>query len=352
MKTVLIIEDNREVRENTVELLQLAGYNVLDAENGKQGVDIAVKQLPDLIICDIMMPELDGYGVLHMLNRNPATAYIPFIFLTAKAERSDLRKGMEMGADDYITKPFDDVELMNAIEVRLKKYETAGKEIGHGKDSIDGFLNHAAESEHLKLTDSEREVQHYRKKQMIYTQSHRPGFLFYVLKGKIKTFRMNDDGKELITGIYRENDFFGYTPILKEINYEDNAEVMEDAEVMLIPHKDFLAVLSANSSIARQFIKLLSANLNEKEEQLIHLAYNSLRKRVADGLLLVYDRFRKNEKDNPKLAISREDLAQIVGTATESLIRTLSDFKAEKLIEINDGKIVISNEPKLRGMLN
>jgi CRP/FNR family cyclic AMP-dependent transcriptional regulator len=352
MTTVLVIEDNREVRENTAELLELAGYKVLSAENGKQGVEIATRQLPHLIICDIMMPELDGYGVLHMLNRNPATAYIPFIFLTAKAERSDLRKGMEMGADDYITKPFDDVELMNAIEVRLKKSENARKEIAHGKENIDEFLNKAAESEHLKLTDGEREVQQYRKKQMIYTRSHRPGFLFYVLKGKIKTFRMNDDGKELITGIYKEHDFFGYTPILKEMNYEDNAEVMEDAEIMLIPQKDFLSVLSANTAIARQFIKLLSANLSEKEEQLIQLAYNSLRKRVADSLLLVHDRFRKNDKDNPKLAISREDLAQIVGTATESLIRTLSDFKAEKLIEINDGKILISNEQKLRGMLN
>src|SRR5471030_469307 len=120
-KKILIIEDNTDIRENVVEILDLAGYTVFEADNGKTGVELATKNLPDLILCDIMMPELDGYGVLYMVNKNPETAAIPFIFLTAKAERVDLRKGMEMGADDYLTKPFDDMELLNAIESRLKK---------------------------------------------------------------------------------------------------------------------------------------------------------------------------------------------------------------------------------------
>ena len=120
-KKVLIIEDNFDIRENIVEILELAGYTVYAADNGKVGVDLAFKHLPDIILCDIMMPELDGYGVLYMLNKNPETSAIRFIFLTAKAERVDMRKGMEMGADDYLTKPFDDMELLNAIETRLKK---------------------------------------------------------------------------------------------------------------------------------------------------------------------------------------------------------------------------------------
>src|SRR5436190_22776268 len=106
MKTILIIEDNNDVRENTAEILELSNYRVLQAENGKLGVEVAQKMKPDLIICDIMMPVLDGYGVIHLLNKNPDTASIPFIFLTAKSERIDFRKGMEMGADDYIAKPF------------------------------------------------------------------------------------------------------------------------------------------------------------------------------------------------------------------------------------------------------
>ncbi len=121
MKSVLVIDDNTDIRENTAEILEMAGYKTFTAENGKKGVELALKEKPDLIVCDIMMPELDGYGVLHLLRKKPETQSIPFIFLTAKTERTDLRKGMEMGADDYITKPFEDIELLNAVEVRLKK---------------------------------------------------------------------------------------------------------------------------------------------------------------------------------------------------------------------------------------
>ena len=111
-KTILIIEDNTDVRENLEEILQLSGFKVHTAENGKIGVTKAQEVIPDLIICDIMMPELDGYGVLRIVGSQPKTADIPFIFLTAKTEREDFRKGMGLGADDYITKPFDDVELI------------------------------------------------------------------------------------------------------------------------------------------------------------------------------------------------------------------------------------------------
>ena len=116
MQHILLIEDNNEVRENTAEILELAGYQVSTAADGKKGVEQVQLQKPDLIICDIMMPVLDGHGALHLLSKNEDTASIPFIFLTAKAERSDFRKGMEMGADDYLTKPFNPKELF----VRIK----------------------------------------------------------------------------------------------------------------------------------------------------------------------------------------------------------------------------------------
>src|SRR3954471_5722008 len=124
MKTVLFIEDNQEIRENMGEILELAGYRIFLAADGKQGVAAALAEKPDIIVCDIMMPELDGYGVIHMLQKNPETQHIPFIFLTARAERTEIRKGMELGADDYITKPFSGTELLNAIESRLKKAES------------------------------------------------------------------------------------------------------------------------------------------------------------------------------------------------------------------------------------
>ena len=349
MKKILLIEDNTEVRENTAEILELAKYNVLTAENGKVGVEIATREKPDLIICDIMMPVLDGYGALHLLGKQPETATIPFIFLTAKTERTDVRKGMEMGADDYLTKPFDEIELLNAIESRFKRSDLIKKEFANSMTGIAQFFDSASQ---LKLISDERETAQYKKRASIYTEGHRPLYLYYVLSGKIKTYRTNEDGKELITGMYKEGDFIGYIALLEEDSYKDTAEAIENAEVMLIPKSDFTQLVDSNPEICRKFIKLLANNVSERETQLVKLAYNSLRKRVADALLLVNKRYKKTEADSPMIQISREDLANIVGTATESLIRTLSDFKGEKLIEINEGKIIVKNEGKLSTLAN
>src|SRR5215468_6185830 len=139
-RTILIIDDHDDIRENIAEILSLGGYKTFTAENGKRGVEEAIKNKPDLIVCDIMMPELDGYGVLHLLRKNPETQFIPFIFLTAKTERSDLRKGMEMGADDYITKQFDDIELLNAIETRLKKNQVLEQNYSMTQLGVTQFL--------------------------------------------------------------------------------------------------------------------------------------------------------------------------------------------------------------------
>jgi DNA-binding response OmpR family regulator len=121
MKKILVIEDEQIIRENILKLLKAEGFHVTGAENGAQGLNAAVSNLPDVIICDVMMPELDGYGVLMALRSNPVTATVPFVFLTGKAERSEMRQGMELGADDYLTKPFTKAELVGAISSRLKK---------------------------------------------------------------------------------------------------------------------------------------------------------------------------------------------------------------------------------------
>lgn len=122
MKKILIIEDERLVRENLVELLTFENFQVLEATDGLRGVKLAEQEQPDLILCDVMMPILDGYGVLAQLRQNPKTAIIPFIFMTALADRMNTRKAMELGADDYITKPCSAAELMRSITVRLEKY--------------------------------------------------------------------------------------------------------------------------------------------------------------------------------------------------------------------------------------
>ena len=128
MKKILVIEDEQIIRENILKLLKAEGFDVTGAENGTQGLNAAVSNLPDVIICDVMMPELDGYGVLMALRSNPVTATLPFVFLTGKAERSEMRQGMELGADDYLTKPFTKAELVGAISSRLKKQEAVAKQ--------------------------------------------------------------------------------------------------------------------------------------------------------------------------------------------------------------------------------
>uniref|UniRef100_B8HUS8 Response regulator receiver protein n=1 Tax=Cyanothece sp. (strain PCC 7425 / ATCC 29141) TaxID=395961 RepID=B8HUS8_CYAP4 len=121
MAKILVIEDEEPVRANLIELLDDHGYEVFGAENGLLGVMSALSVQPDLILCDVMMPELDGYGVLTALRQDPSTATIPLIFLTAKADKSDIREGMDLGADDYLTKPFTSAELLSSIAVRLEK---------------------------------------------------------------------------------------------------------------------------------------------------------------------------------------------------------------------------------------
>ncbi len=352
MKHLLLIEDNTEVRENTAEILELAGYKVRTAENGKVGVELALQEKPDLIICDIMMPVLDGYGVLHLLNKNPELTGIPFIFLTARAERNDFRKGMEMGADDYITKPFTDIELLNAVESRLKKTELLAKNYGSDVEGMQHFLNDINSKNALKELATDRNINHYKKKQTIYSEGNHPNRLYFIQKGKIKTFKTNDAGKELTVGLFTEGDFFGYTALLEETVYKETAEAIEDCDIAIIPKEEFENLLLSNKDVTHKFIRLLANNITEKENQLLGLAYNSLRKRVADALLTLEGKYRKENQDKFSMHISREDLANIAGTATESLIRTLSDFKSENLIEIKEGNIIITNQKKLAAMLN
>ncbi|MFT3826997.1 MAG: response regulator [Chitinophagaceae bacterium] len=351
MKTILVIEDNTDIRENTAEILTLAGYTAHTAENGKKGVEAALREKPDLIICDIMMPDLDGYGVLHLLRTNPATEHIPLIFLTAKTERSDFRKGMEMGADDYITKPFDDLELLKAIETRFKKTDIIHKAYGAGDKGVNELVKELKTSGLLALDPEQYDSTHISKKQLVYNEGKRPKYLYYVKSGKIKTFKVNEDGKEYITNLYSAGEYMGYLALLENENYDDTAEVLEDAELALIAKDDFTNAVFNDMAVATKFIKLVAQDVKEKEERLLRLAYDSLRRRIAKALLDIHGKFNGEGNTRQSIDISREDIAQYVGTATESLIRTLSDFKSEKLIEIKEGKIKILSTEKLQHLL-
>lgn len=348
-KTILIIEDNLEIREGTAEILELTGgYNILTAEDGKIGVEMATKHLPDLILCDIMMPELDGYGVLYMLHKYDSTSNIPFIFLTAKSERADMRKAMEMGADDYLIKPFDDIELFNAIESRFRKRD---KLLLNTEGKMNLELSEEEQNYLLQDLVKDSRVKTFRKKQSIFEVGDNPIFLYFIIKGKVRSFLYYQDGRELSTGIHIDDQFFGYESLLLNEKYTDNAAALEDSELALIPKERFYELLLKKPGIAGKFIKLLSGNIKEKEEQMLGFAYDSVRKRVANALVNVAEKSVKREdKGEVLIRISRDDLAALAGTANETISRMLADFKDEKLITKEGNAIRIYSVEKLRNI--
>lgn len=353
MKKILLIEDNEDVRENTAEILELSNYKVIVAENGKIGVEKALESLPDLIICDIMMPVLDGYGVLHAVLKNETIKNTPFIFLTAKTERSDFRKGMELGADDYITKPFSGTELLNAVDSRLKKIDLLKQELSPGMEGLQYLMDTSIGKDHLKLLTEDRNINKYKKKQIIYSEGNHPNRLYYILKGKVKTYKSNDNGKELVTELLSAGDFLGYIALLEGTSYKDYAAALEETELAVIPREDFDKLINTNKEVAQKLIRMLAKNISERENQLVNIAYNSLRKKVADALVMLHKKYHDTMESANSMVIGRGSLANIAGTAKESLIRTLSDFRNEKLIDIeDDGSIVILNLRKLESLLN
>ena len=349
-KTILIIEDNKDIRDSTVEILQLSGYKALHAENGKAGVENAIQNKPDLILCDIMMPELDGYGVLYLLNKNPETATIPFIFLTAKAERLDLRKGMEMGADDYLTKPFDDIELLNAIECRLDKNEM---QRAYFSETINGLEKLAKGigngNTELKALIAGRKTRQIKKKQIIYYEGDQPMGIYLVLEGSVKTLKLAEDGRELMTGLYKPNDYLGLNTLLLDQSFNETAEAIEDSVICMLHKEAVISLLNLHPGLGQSFIKILSNNVRAKEDQLLELAYHSVRKRLAQVLI----RLSNQSVDDPtRFKASREELATMAGIATETVSRTLTDFKDEGLIDKKSSLVQILDLPRLQKMKN
>lgn len=352
-KTILIIEDNDDIRESSVEILELADYEVLQASNGKVGVDLAQRHLPDMILCDIMMPELDGYGVLYLLSKNPETSNIPFIFLTAKAERADMRKGMEMGADDYLTKPFDDMELLNTIESRFQKREKQEAFYSKSLETLGMLANQGQGLSELKKIIAERKIKQVKKKQIIYYEGDNVLGVYLILTGRVKTIKLSEDGRELVTGMYGPDEYLGIHAMLSDDQYNETAEAIEDTSICLLPKDVVNHLLDNYTDIGQKFIKIVSSNLLDKEEQLLQLAYHSVRKRMAEVLLrLAKQQNALVDSTDPSIRISREDLASMAGMATETVSRTLGDFKDEGIIEKKGSVIQLIDFQKLTKMKN
>lgn len=341
---ILIIEDNKDVRENIEEILFLSDYDVTTAANGKLGVQAALTNRPNLIICDIMMPELDGYGVLKILNNNPSLADIPFIFLSAKTEKFDVRRGMMLGATDFLTKPFDDQELLEVIDIRLKKASVSTLE----NNSMMQLSEVSVEKAKIKLSSliGDKEKRQLKKRESLFEVGQKPRYIYFVLEGKVRTFLSNENGKEYTNYIYAPGDFFVIQDAINGRPYTMNGITIEDSTVALIPVSEFLDLLKKDNEFLGSILKLMAAQMQMQDQALIHQAYSSVRRKVANALIYL---FEKNNGSN-HFPIQREDLASIAGTAKETLIRTLTDFKNERIISIEDSEIEILNLDRLVNM--
>jgi CRP-like cAMP-binding protein len=267
--------------------------------------------------------------------------------LTAKAEKSDIRKGMNLGADDYLTKPFNEKELLEAIESRLKKHNFLKKEFSRNIEGLSQFVKEASDYMDLDHLSREYSPHNYKKKDLVFMEGNPANTLYFVQSGTIKTYKTSESGKELVTGIYGSGDFIGQLSLLTDKQvYLESALVLENAELLHIPKNDFATLLHANKEVAYKFVRLISNNLVEVQDQLINIAFATVKQRVAKALLdLDHKGILSNNHDNG-ICIARDDFAGLIGTATETAIRMLTDFKDEGLITIGSGRKIIIKDKK------
>ena len=348
MKTILLIEDNALIRENTGEILVLAGYAVRMAENGKIGIEQALANKPDLVVCDIIMPVLDGYGVLQAFNLNPLLAGIPFIFLTAKTEQADLRRGMALGADDFLTKPYENGTLLSAVAGRLNRFQHLQPERERAVVSEHSFGASANRSGPLTGLDTSLKPYSAPRKHRIYAEGDEATLLYFVQAGRIKTSRNTSTGKELITAFYQAGEFFGYQAMLQGTVNRDSAVAIEDSILLYTTADHFRQLMLHSTEVNQQFVRMLANRVGQHEESLLGLSYHSLRQRVASALLHFNEQERSNTPSNSLITLIREDLAAFIGTTPESLSRILSEFQQEGLIEMTRKSIEVLDPERLR----
>lgn len=347
MKKILIIEDHEDVRENTADLLELSDYEVATSPDGKSGLDKASSFGPDLIICDIMMPGMDGYQVLEAIQGNPKTAGIPFIFLSAKADRSDVRKGMNLGADDYLTKPFEERELLDAVASRLRRHEFLHREFRRDLRGIGEFMQHAAAYLNLEHIERTYYSRRYHSKELLFMEGDAAHNLYFIKTGLVKTYKSTEGGKELVTGISKDGEFIGQLSLLNPRGtFLETGMVISPSEIYHIPKADFIHLLERSPEVSHKFMELITRDFIDAQEQLVNLAYCPVRQRLARILLKLQRAGLIQDATQDGIDIAREDLAGMVGTATETAIRSLSELKDQGVIRMGKARRIIIADPQ------
>lgn len=342
---ILLIVNDPEIRSSTCEILELASYQVIQASDGKYGIEQAIAERPDIIVTEITMPGLDGFGVLHLLHSKPWFGNVLFIVLCSVLDKKELRRAMEMGADDIIVKPFEGTELLSCIEARIRKQQL--RQIGHLPIDV-AKPTLQSENELLSYLIQDRNIDRYNKKQLIIKEGERPTKVYYMVCGKARSFKTHPDGKDLVIDLYGPGDYIGFEDLLSGSNYSETVETLDYTELAIIPRKDFEEVIQSSTLASKKFIEKLIQRSARLQNRLLWLAYHSLRQKVAAAILQLKQKYNSTPNGTFEINLNRAAFASIAGTATESSIRTLGEFKAEQLIELEaDGTIRLVNEKKL-----
>ena len=337
MKNILIIENDPELLSQYVDTLKNYGYEVIPALNSNIGIDFAFNKLPDLILCNTNLTDTDGFEILSILVSNAKTTKIPFIFLNQEANQEIVKKGIDYGADDFITRPFHSNQLIRCVENRINKLKNHNMAILPFGNTNDNNIQNGQSVEELLELISESKIRHVKKKQTLYYEGDYSQWLYLLVEGCIKTFKLTNDGRQLITGLYKPNSFIGLETLFLDTALTEIAEATVNSSLYFIPKSAILDLLEVHVDLNQQFLKILSISMQEKQNQLVELAYESVRKRLAQVLI----RLSKDVVPIDQIEVSRDELAGLAGIANETVSRILTDFKECGLIERNGSLIHI-----------
>ncbi len=340
MHTILLIEHDAALRHMLNEILGLAGYHVHTAASGMEGVQMINDAMPDLIICELALPDLPGLQILDLLRKSRHIDHVPFIVLTANDSRKEIRKVMGKGADDYLVKPFDHVDLLDTLATRLSKsthHQTY--QVANPTTLFDDATGRAV----LKRLARNQELREFGSREMIFGKGEQARYMFLVRTGRVMAYRVNASGKHFVTDIYGPGDFFGVEALIFDWDSRESAMALEKSSLYLIPREPFLEVLQSDRHFSALILTQLASNIKSREENMLSIAYDSVRKRIAKALIKLGDK----AENGGSFRIFREDLSNMVGTAKESVSRTLTEFRKEHLIDIDRGRITILSRDKL-----
>lgn len=344
MPVILVIDNDPSLRQNAKDILELAGYSVLTAENGLKGIQVALSQKVDLILCDIIMPVLDGYAVLKELSSLPKTQRIPFIFITAISDLKEIRAAMNLGADDYIVKPFEEKDLLGSLRIRLAKVALFQlKKLNDQKNEIIEIPNL---QDLKKYFFSRGEEISLCKKEILFSENQLAKNVFFLQKGLIKSFSIDEYGKELITEIYRSGSFLGLYSFKDCLVYPEGALAIESSRLFRLPLSLVVKVFQFNPQLTLQWAQELSEEVIDLKNLLLQTAYASVLRKTVNTILEYSEKRKFKKKELGR--ISRADLASVAGISKESFIRSLSALKNDGLINLDGHNIEILNMEELK----